>query len=89
MWLNCVLESGAFNIVGGEVVTQFAFAKALASHLHKPLFMCLPARVIKLLFGQMGEELLLSGQDVKALRLHALGFEFSYPTLSKALDHLF
>lgn len=81
-------EEGAFNIVANEVVTQRKFAAMLAAHLHKPFFMHLPSVVIKLLFGQMGEELLLSGQCVRAIRLQALGFVFSCPSFAAALPRL-
>jgi len=86
--LNHPAEEGVFNIVADGVVTQLQFAEKLAAHLRKPCFMSLPRVLIKLLFGQMGEELLLSGQSVRAVRLQALGFAFSCPTLDAAFNQL-
>jgi len=80
--------SGAFNIVADEVVSQKVFAKTLATVLKRPFFMRMPAPIVKLLFGQMGEELLLRGQRVKSKRLHALGFQFDCPSLETALADL-
>lgn len=80
--------SGVFNIVADQVVTQHEFAKTLANVLHRPCFFCLPTMIVKLLFGQMGEELLLSGMSVKATRLHELGFQFQYKQLKEALIHI-
>jgi NAD dependent epimerase/dehydratase family enzyme len=43
---------------------------------------------VKALFGEMGYELLLNGVAVKSTRLAAMGFEFAYPTLARALREL-
>jgi hypothetical protein len=48
----------------------------------------MPAPVVKLLFGEMGEELLLQGQSVAPKKLLDSGFEFQYPNLQRALIHL-
>ena len=81
-------HTGAFNIVADEVVSQADFARTLAHVLHRPCFAKLPAAAIKLMFGQMGEELLLNGTQVSAARLKQLGFVFQYPTLKAALEYL-
>ena len=78
--------SGAFNIVADEIVTQKIFAKTLAKVLKKPCFLRIPSPMVHLLFGQMGDELLLNGQRVNAKRLRKLGFEFGYPSLEAALS---
>lgn len=44
-----------------------------------------PAWVLKLAFGQMADELLLSGQAVYPKRLMDYHFDFSYPELESAL----
>jgi len=80
--------AGVFNVVAPEVVTQRQFAKTLARVMHRPCFMRLPAFVIKLLFGQMGQELLLSGQSVSSKKLQDAGFSFQYPKLEKALKDI-
>lgn len=78
--------SGPVNIVAPEVITQTSFAKALAMALHRPCFLKMPSTVVKILFGQMGRELLLSGQGVVSKRLNDVGFLFHYGTLKKALS---
>jgi NAD dependent epimerase/dehydratase family enzyme len=55
--------------------------------MHRPLFLKMHAFMIKTLFGQMGEELLLGGQNIYPERLKQLGFEFLYPDLRSALLH--
>lgn len=79
--------SGPVNIVAPEVVTQTVFAKTLAQAVHRPYLLKTPAWLIKLLFGKMGEELLLSGQEVTSKRLNHAGYLFHYKTLQDALSN--
>ncbi len=76
------------NVVAPEATTQRNFAKVLASMLNKPCWMALPAPAIKLLFGQMGDELLLKGQNISCEKLQTLGFHFKHPTLPQALTDI-
>jgi uncharacterized protein (TIGR01777 family) len=84
--LNHPTIHGAINLVTPNPCTQKDFAKTLAKTLNRPLFLNLPACIIKSLMGQMGEELLLSGQAVYPKRLLELGFQFDYPELAKSLN---
>jgi uncharacterized protein (TIGR01777 family) len=79
--------TGAFNITAPHPISQYAFAKLLADTMHRPLLLKMPAAVIKLLFGEMGDNLLLKGQRVLPTRLQECGYEFVYPQLSGALQH--
>jgi NAD dependent epimerase/dehydratase family enzyme len=45
----------------------------------------LPALAVKLMFGQMGQEVLLAGQRVAPRRLQELGFAWEYPQIEGAL----
>jgi len=74
--------SGAFNLVAPQILSQKEFAKILANSLNRPCALPMPALAVKLLFGQMGEELLLNGQSVISTRL--ADFNFTYPSLEKA-----
>ncbi len=78
--------TGPINLVAPETVSQYQFAKTLAQSLKRPCFMPMPSFMVKILFGQMGTELLLNGQKVKSNRLE--DFEFHYATLEKALTRL-
>ena len=80
--------TGAFNIVSEDVVSQEQFAKTLATQLHRPCFLPLPELIVKLLFGQMGDELLIQGQHVKGHRLEEFGFTFQDKTLDSALKKI-
>ena len=81
--------TGPFNLTSPYPVSQAEFAQTLAKTLHRPLLLRLPASVVRLLFGEMGECLLLSGQRVIPKRLLLAGFNFRYPKISEALAHEF
>lgn len=80
---------GPVNLVSPSPISQMVFARALAHKLKRPLFFRLPKPLIRLLFGQMGEELLLSGQYVIPKRLNDAGFVFQHPQIEEALQSLF
>jgi uncharacterized protein (TIGR01777 family) len=77
--------SGPVNATAPESVTNQNFTKILGGVLKRPTFFPLPGFVVKLLFGEMGEALLLEGQRVTPERLTREGFEFLYPNLRSAL----
>ncbi len=80
---------GPINFVAPECVTQKQFAQTLGSALNRPSFMPTPKFVLKGLFGEMAEELLLKGQHVKPSRLLEFGYQFQYPKLDLALNEIF
>lgn len=85
--LNKPELTGAFNVTSPNPVSQAEFARALATTMHRTLFLKMPAFVIRILFGEMGECLLLKGQRVIPTRLMEAGFKFRYPDLMAALRH--
>ncbi|MHA1570053.1 MAG: DUF1731 domain-containing protein, partial [Alphaproteobacteria bacterium] len=76
---------GPFNLVAPQQVKQKEFARALGKALGRPSFMPTPAFMLKLVFGEMAEELLLSGQRAVPRKLLNAGFKFQYTDLQKAL----
>ena len=79
--------TGAFNITSPNPVSQAQFARQLATNMHRPLLLNIPAFFIRTLLGEMGECLLLKGQRVLPKRLVEEGYQFRYPTLAEALKH--
>lgn len=67
-----------YNITAPEPVSQGDFTRKLAKQLKRPAFMRMPRFIVKAMFGQMGEELLLSSQSVYPKRLLEQGFTFEY-----------
>ena len=79
---------GAVNAVAPNPVSNREFTKALGCALHRPTTFPLPAFVVRILFGQMGDELLLRGSKVLPDALGKTQFSFKYPTLKSSLSHL-
>ncbi len=77
--------TGPFNLTSPFPISQEKFARTLAKIKHRPLWLKIPAFVIRTLFGEMGESLLLSGQRVTPKRLVEAGYHFHYPKIAGAL----
>ncbi len=77
--------SGPLNVTSPRPVPQAELARTLGAVLHRPSFMPLPAFAVKLMFGEMGESVLLGGQRVQPSRLIASGYTFARPDLASAL----
>ncbi len=75
---------GPINVVAPAAVRQVEFARALGSALGRPAVAPLPAFAVKALFGEMGQEVLLAGQNVVPGRLQDR-FRWAFPTLSDVL----
>jgi uncharacterized protein (TIGR01777 family) len=81
--------AGPINVTAPEPVTNRAFATALGRAMHRPSLMPTPGFVLTIVMGEMAEALILSGQRAGPIRAERLGFAFSYPRLSSALENLF
>jgi NAD dependent epimerase/dehydratase family enzyme len=79
---------GPVNATGPDPVTNAEFTKALAAVLGRPALFAVPATALRLLFGELADELLLSSLRVLPERLRASGYPFRFPTLGDALRHL-
>jgi uncharacterized protein len=77
--------SGAFNATAPNPATNVDFTTALAGELHRPSIIPVPAFAIKLMFGEMGETLLLGGTRVIPEKLTKMGFKFNFEDLSGAI----
>jgi uncharacterized protein (TIGR01777 family) len=77
--------AGPVNAVAPEAVTSRGFARTLGRVLRRPALLPLPGPVVRALFGEMGQALLLEGQRVRPARLLAAGFRFRHPDLERAL----
>ncbi|MCC6451583.1 MAG: TIGR01777 family protein [Acidobacteria bacterium] len=79
---------GAVNLVSPNPVTNQEFTAALGEVLYRPTFIPLPEFAVSMLLGEMGDELLLSSTRVVPARLEQLGFEWQFPDLKPALEHV-
>ncbi|MBL4711135.1 MAG: TIGR01777 family oxidoreductase [Gammaproteobacteria bacterium] len=80
--------SGAVNGTSPNPVTNKNFSSTLARVLNRPAFLPMPAFVLKLMLGEMAQELLLSGQRVIPKKILGAGYAFQYAELDKALSQV-
>lgn len=78
--------NGAVNIVSPHPVSNREFTRALGHAIRRPTVFPVPAIMIKLLFGEMGTEMLLKGSTVLPNRLQNAGYTFRYPDIQSALE---
>ncbi|MDA3868300.1 MAG: TIGR01777 family oxidoreductase [Salinivirgaceae bacterium] len=79
---------GAFNLTAPVPVTMKHFAQTLGAILDKSSFFRVPAFLLKLLFGQMAQETMLTGAKVLPKRLMEHEFEFIFTDVDLALRNL-
>jgi uncharacterized protein (TIGR01777 family) len=79
---------GVFNLVAPNPVTNQEFMKTLAAVLHRPAIFPVPGLMLKLIFGEMATETILSGSNVQPAALLREGYQFKHPDLQPALKDL-
>jgi len=79
---------GVFNLTAPEPVTMKKFCKILGKVLHRPALLNVPGFAARLAFGEMADEMLLSGQKVLPKRLLNTGFDFQYTNVEQALNDI-
>lgn len=79
--------SGPVNAVAPNPVTNEEFTKALGKQLSRPTFLPLPEFAVNLIFGEMGDALLLDSTRVVPKRLQDAGYEFKFTDLEPALEN--
>ncbi len=86
----CVTEGmqGPVNAVAPGALSNAEFTQTLARVLRRPALLPMPALAARLAFGEMAQELLLTGARVKPARLLESGYRFRHPGLEGALRHL-
>lgn len=89
--INYALENesvrGAVNVVSPNPVTNEEFTKTLGTVLYRPTFLPLPEFAVNLVFGEMGDALLIDSTKVIPKRMKDAGYEFKFTDLKSALEH--
>lgn len=81
--------SGPINATAPNPVTNKDFSLALAKVINRPCLIKTPEFILRLIFGQMAEEIMIQGQKVLPQKALNHGFHFVYPTLEKSLEKIF
>jgi uncharacterized protein len=92
MAINHIIDnkniSGIFNLCSPHPVTNKEFSETLSKTLNKPCFLTMPNFILKIILGDMAEELLIKGQYVFPKNLLDTGFKFKFNLLDNALKDL-
>lgn len=78
---------GAVNAVAPVPVTNEEFTKALGDVLYRPTFLPLPSFAVNMVFGEMGDALLLASTRVAPKRLGDAGYPFKFTDIKKAIEN--
>jgi uncharacterized protein (TIGR01777 family) len=81
--------AGIVNLCAPNPVTNKQFTDALGKALRRPTIFPAPAIVVRTLFGEMGDNVLLRGRRALPARLLGAGFDFAAPTIDDALADIF
>lgn len=77
---------GPVNVVSPGGVNHRTFMNMLGSVLHRPIWLPMPAWMMRLMQGEMADALVVHGQHVQPKRLLDAGFVFEHPDLKSALN---
>ena len=77
--------SGPINMVAPSPLTNADFTATLAKHLRRPAIIPVPAIIIRLLMGEMGQDMLLSSCRALPSKLLDAHYSFQFPTVSSYL----
>ena len=80
--------TGPTNLVSPSPVTNSTFTETLAQVINRPAVIPLPTLAAKLIFGQMGQETILSNLRVSPKKLEQAGFTFTHQALGATLEQL-
>lgn len=78
--------NGPCNLVSPGVVTNQEFTAALANFVKRPAIFGVPEWAVRLIFGEMGQELMLSSQRAVPEKLLSAGFRFMHPSIRSVLE---
>jgi hypothetical protein len=85
--LTCETLSGPVNAVSPNPLRSAEFATTATRALGQKPGGVMPAFLVRLLLGEMGEEFILNSRRVQPAKLLAAGYRFRFPELEQALRH--
>lgn len=80
---------GIFNLSSPNPTRNRDFYRSLGRAIKRPSWLRAPGLLLRMLLGEMAEELILAGQRVLPERLLESGYEFRYPDLDPAFQEIF
>ncbi len=83
---NC---HGAYNLTAPVPIKQKQLAKELGNTLNRPSYLPVPAFLLRVLPGNMANELLLNGLKIIPSRITEEGFKFNFEDIKSALSDIY
>jgi uncharacterized protein (TIGR01777 family) len=80
--------TGVYNLCAPEPLRNRDFSQIMGRILKRPWWWPVPALVLRTLYGEMADALLLASEKVLPRRLLEAGFQFEYRTAEVALRYL-
>ncbi len=88
---HCLMQehiSGPVNFATPDIMSHKQFCNTLAKHLHRPCRLKVPAGLLRILFKDLADEVLLASIAAKPQKLLDSKAEFAYSDLEKTFAHL-
>ncbi|MGB8645042.1 MAG: TIGR01777 family oxidoreductase [Anaerolineae bacterium] len=80
---------GPYNLAAPNPVTNREFGRVLARVLGRPSYFPTPALALKLVLGEVADELIFASQRAASNRLQACGYRFQFTDLELALRNIY
>lgn len=81
-------KKGVYNAVAPNPVRQKEFVRSIAKALKKKIILFrMPKLIVNLVFGERSG-LLINSHCISASKIKKTDYQYSYPTLDQALDHI-
>lgn len=77
--------SGPINFTSPFSITNREYTEALGKVVRRPTICAIPAACLRLMFGEIADEALLSSCKATPQKLHELGYSFQLPEIESAL----
>lgn len=82
---NC---NGTFNLTAPEPIVAKKFYDTFGKTMHRPCVFPMPAFMLRLMLGEIADELLLTSSRVVPKKLLEAVYKYSFPNLYEALDDI-
>jgi uncharacterized protein (TIGR01777 family) len=80
--------AGPVNLTSPEPARNLELVRAIGSHLHRPTLLPAPRLAMRIVLGEMVDEVVLSSQRVIPTRLVDAGYSFRHPSVDSAAGWL-
>ena len=80
--------SGPVNVTAPKAISNKEFTICLANEIGLPALFPIPGFMIKLIFGEMGETILLNTFNIKPTKLIDSGFKWQYGDIEKSFKRM-